>query len=77
MVKKVEEGSGTSVYYCEVCGYGYADSITARECQDYCSSHYSCSLEITAKGIRRPDSIPETQSSVNGSRASLNAARVL
>ena len=54
MVEKIVEESGATVYYCEVCGYGYADRKTAQECQEYCTSHSSCSLEITAKGIRKP-----------------------
>jgi rubrerythrin len=43
------------VYYCPVCGYGYADQRTAEECRDYCNAHFSCSLEITGKAIRKPE----------------------
>jgi rubrerythrin len=43
------------VYYCPVCGYGYADNKTAEECRDYCNAHASCSLEITKKAIRKPE----------------------
>ena len=43
------------VYYCPVCGYGYADAKTAQECEAYCTTHNSCSLEITAKAIKTPE----------------------
>ncbi len=43
------------VYYCPVCGYGYADKRTAEECREYCSKNSSCSLEITRKAIRKPE----------------------
>lgn len=43
------------VYYCSVCGYGYATEALAKECEDYCTSHSSCSLQITAKAIRKPE----------------------
>ncbi len=48
---KVNEG----VYYCPVCGYGYADRKTAEDCREYCSTHASCSLEITRKAVRKPE----------------------
>ncbi len=57
------------VYYCQVCGYGYADQKTADECQAYCSTHASCSLIITAKAIRKPaDSDEEGQNALTTSR---------
>jgi rubrerythrin len=43
------------VYYCPVCGYGYADRETAEECREYCSTHASCSLEITKRAVRKPE----------------------
>jgi hypothetical protein len=43
-----------SVYYCEICGYGYADEKTAESCEEYCSAHNACSFEITSKAIQKP-----------------------
>jgi hypothetical protein len=42
------------IYYCNVCGYGYASKVVAKECEEYCTSHSSCSLQITAKAIHKP-----------------------
>ena len=53
MVREESE-DGREIYRCEVCGYGYADAKTAGECQQYCSTNESCSLEITAKAIAKP-----------------------
>jgi len=47
--------SKDGVYYCPVCGYGYADRETAEDCREYCTANASCSLEITQKAIRKPE----------------------
>jgi len=54
MVRRVKDGQET-VFYCERCGFGYADIETAESCETYCSTHNSCSLSITSKAIRVPD----------------------
>jgi hypothetical protein len=51
---KTEEAESKKVYYCSVCGYGYASQSLASECEEYCTKHNSCSLQITAKAIRKP-----------------------
>ncbi len=51
---RTEEAKSEKVYYCSVCGYGYANEALAKQCEEYCISHNSCSLEITAKAIRKP-----------------------
>jgi len=53
MVSEIER-RGRKIYLCELCGFGYADQSTASECQEWCSTHESCSLEITKKAIYRP-----------------------
>ena len=50
----VKETELEKIYYCSVCGYGYANDGLARECEEYCTTHNSCSLQITAKAIRKP-----------------------
>jgi hypothetical protein len=50
----VKETEPERVHYCSVCGYGYANEAVAKECEEYCTSHNSCSLQITAKAIRKP-----------------------
>ncbi len=55
VVMRPEEAESVKVYYCSVCGYGYASQSLAEECEEYCTKHNSCSLRITAKGIRKPN----------------------
>jgi hypothetical protein len=54
-VTSTNETEPEKVYYCSVCGYGYANEALAKECEEYCTTHNSCSLQITAKAIRKPD----------------------
>jgi len=53
MVRTTSEESAR-IYFCEICGYGYADEQTAESCEKYCSSHNACSFEITSKAVRKP-----------------------
>lgn len=54
-VSNTEEVEPEKVYYCRVCGYGYTNEALSRECEEYCSTHNSCSLQITFKAIRKPN----------------------
>ena len=53
-VSRTRETEPEKVYYCSVCGYGYANKSLAKECEEYCTNHNSCSLQITARAIRKP-----------------------
>ncbi len=44
---------GKRVFFCEECGFGYADKETARKCEDWCAAHGACSMEITKLAIYR------------------------
>jgi hypothetical protein len=48
------ETESENVYYCSVCGYGYATEALAKECEEYCTTNNSCSIKITAKATRIP-----------------------
>lgn len=50
MVKEVKKG-GRTFYTCEVCGLAYDEKIWAERCEDYCSKHNACSLEITSHAV--------------------------
>ncbi len=39
-------------YFCEKCGFKYATKNFAEKCEDYCSKHNSCSLEIIKHAIQ-------------------------
>jgi len=44
-----------TVFLCDICGLGYADRVTAQECEDYCRSHGgTCSAEISKKAVYLP-----------------------
>lgn len=53
MVKKLDI-DGKKIFICEFCEFGYLDEETARKCENYCSRHFSCSLEITRKAVYIP-----------------------
>jgi len=53
MVSEMQR-KGETVYLCEFCGFGYVDLETAEQCDEYCDTHSSCSLEITKKAIYKP-----------------------
>ncbi|WP_171970476.1 hypothetical protein [Cuniculiplasma divulgatum] len=38
-------------FKCEICGLHYNDKIDAQKCQEWCSKHNSCDLEVTARSI--------------------------
>ncbi len=44
------------IFLCDICGLGYADKKTAKDCEDYCKTNPgSCSPEITDKAVFFPD----------------------
>lgn len=53
MVKETKENNKT-YYICQECDFGYMDYKTAKECENYCEKHKSCSLEITKKSRPNP-----------------------
>lgn len=52
MVRK-EYYKGKAVFICGQCNFGYAAGELARNCEDYCRKHRSCSLEITRKAVKK------------------------
>lgn len=56
MVRRIE-AEGKTIYICEACGLGYDDEETAKACQEYCSTHNACSLEITSKATYTPGQV--------------------
>ena len=39
-------------HMCEVCGFSYKEKICAEKCEDYCTKHNACSIEITSHAIQ-------------------------
>jgi len=39
------------VFVCEECGLGYLDASLAKNCEEYCSKHRACSLEIIKNAV--------------------------
>ncbi len=46
---------GKTLYLCDICGFGYIDAETARDCENWCRKTGTCSLEITKKAVLIPD----------------------
>jgi len=46
LVKEVTH-EGRTLYICEICDLKYAQREWAKKCEEYCSEHNACSLEIT------------------------------
>jgi len=40
--------NGEKLYICEVCGFIHRERMWAEKCQDFCTKHNACSLEITS-----------------------------
>jgi predicted ATP-dependent serine protease len=51
MVKIVKRKDKT-LYVCEECGFTYEEKMWAEKCEDFCSKHSSCSLEITSHAAK-------------------------
>ncbi|MGC9037808.1 MAG: hypothetical protein ACP5GD_02975 [Candidatus Micrarchaeia archaeon] len=41
----------TGLYFCEVCGLHYTSKELAEKCQQWCSHHNSCNLEIARQSV--------------------------
>ena len=50
MVKLVKKGN-KAYHTCEECGFSYETRELAQKCEDWCSEHHSCSLEITKHAV--------------------------
>lgn len=50
MVKEVQKDNKVE-YVCEACAYRYATRELAGQCEEWCTEHHSCNLEITAQGM--------------------------
>ena len=46
-------------FVCESCGFHYLDKEIAERCEIFCSTHNSCSPEITKNSIERTKSSVE------------------
>jgi hypothetical protein len=57
-VKEIKRDS-ESLYVCEVCGFKYGERRWAEECEEFCSKHHSCSLEIIKHAVQNEYVNPE------------------
>ncbi|MBI2176417.1 hypothetical protein HYU40_03675 [Candidatus Woesearchaeota archaeon] len=42
---------GKSYYVCQECGFAYETRELAQKCEEWCTKHHSCSLEITKHAV--------------------------
>ncbi len=45
----VRKASG--LFQCEKCGFKYASRELAKKCEEFCTKHRACSLEITKHAV--------------------------
>ncbi len=43
------------VFVCSACGTGYADPKIALQCEEYCTRHNACSVELARKAVYRSE----------------------
>ena len=48
-----EQYKDMKIYVCGICNFGYKYNNTAKECENFCEQHNSCSIEITKQAIKR------------------------
>lgn len=46
MVREMSS-NGQRIFICEICDLSYEDRSWAEKCEEYCTQHGACSLEIT------------------------------
>ncbi len=51
MVKEIVRND-RRYYVCEECGFAYEDRVWAEKCEDFCSKHHACSVEITSHAVQ-------------------------
>jgi uncharacterized C2H2 Zn-finger protein len=51
MVRRIDK-DGETLYACDVCGFVYKEKHWSEKCQDYCTKHKACSLEITRHAVK-------------------------
>ncbi len=51
MVKELEK-EGKNLFECEECRMLYKERELAKKCQDWCSKHHSCNIEIIRHAAR-------------------------
>ena len=52
MVSESKTGKRKALYCCDVCGFCYDSREFALRCEDYCSKHHACSLDITRHAVK-------------------------
>jgi len=48
-----EKYKNMKLYTCDSCNLGYGNRETAKECENFCRTYNSCSMEIAKKAIKR------------------------
>lgn len=51
MPEEIQRGD-KKYYKCEECSFLYLDREMAEKCQEWCSEHKSCNLEITKHAVQ-------------------------
>ncbi len=54
MAKEVQRQNQT-FYICEACGFAYHEERWAQACDEFCTQHHGCSLDITQHAVEMPE----------------------
>jgi hypothetical protein len=52
IVEEIEKND-KKYYTCGICGFVYGEEKNAKDCEEWCSKHSTCSLEITKNALFR------------------------
>jgi ribosomal protein L37AE/L43A len=50
-MKKTVSQEGKNIWQCEACGLHYREEAQAKRCEEWCTMHASCNLDITCHAV--------------------------
>jgi len=50
MLKSIKKDN-KEFFVCEQCNFTYKEKSTAEKCENWCTKHHSCNIEITKKAV--------------------------
>jgi hypothetical protein len=52
---EVAQRNDTTYYTCGACGFAYLEERWAKACEEFCTQHHGCSIEITEHAVEMPE----------------------
>ena len=54
MTREIQRNN-QAYYICEACDFAYTEEKWARDCEEFCTQHHGCSIEITQHAVKMPE----------------------